>query len=374
MSLCSTEMQGISANSHVSCNSCNRVLGFITTKAALAGFIYCQECQSQGKLHPLDAFRRHWDTDIFRPPFTDFSLEGSDGAIVRAHKAVLAGKCKVFKAMLMAGMAECSLDRVKIVDMTAQELQALVDFIYKGMVSQKSLERHAVALYKASHKYDLPSLTKLSERFLQSNVFRDIAGAIEIAITYESKILQKVVLPYIFEEGFVQSNSPSYVVKTFREAFMFDAYEEYREDHDKEIPWLMEKAIQRIACHIILEDMEGAGKRDPTQGTGEVVFARREDAETGVQEHNNVKLDGKSFKSEIIETNLTVPAPNPQPGNWTVEDTIHVAARGRGRGHLRGSRSFRQGRSRVGQRSEDNTAEDLHAQIETSHTEAMQTN
>lgn len=352
-------MQGISAHSHVSCNSCNRVLGFIREKTALAGFIYCHECQSQGKLHPLDAFRRYWDPDIFVPPFPDFSLEGSDGGIVSAHKAVLAGKCKVFKAMLTAGMAECSLDKVKILDMTAQELQALVDFIYKGMVSQRSLEKYAVALFKASHKYDLPSLTKLSERFLQSNVFRDIPGAIEIAITYESKTLQKAVLPYIFDEGFVQSNSPSFVVKTFREAFMFDGYEEYREEHEKEIPCLMEKAIQRIACHIMLEDMQGSLQRDPTQCTGEVVLARREDAETAVQRHDNVQLDGKLFKPEIVEKNITVPAPDPQPRNWTVGNIIHDAERVRGRALIRGSQGSRRRRSRLGKHSENKTAEDL---------------
>lgn len=352
-------MQGISANSHVSCNSCNRVLGFITTKAVLAGFIYCNECQSQGKLHSLHAFRRSWDPDIFCPPFPDFYLEGSDGGIVRAHKAVLAGKCKVFKAMLTAGMAECSLDKVKILDMTAQELQALVDFLYKGMVSQRSLEKHSVALYKASHKYDLPSLTKLSERFLQSNVFRDIPGAIEVAIIHDSKTLQKAVLPYIFNEGFVQSNSPSFVVKTLREAFMFDDYEEYREDHGNEIPWLMEKAIQRIACQIVLEDMEGARQTDTIQGTGE-----RDDAETSVHQHNNVHLDGKLCKPGIVETNLTVPAPDSQPKSCTLGNAISAAERGGGRALFKSSRGSRRRKSRQGK----------HAEIEAHDAEAMQTN
>lgn len=352
-------MQGISANSHVSCNSCNRVLGFFTTKAVLAGFIYCNECQSQGKLHSLHAFRRYWDPDIFCPPFPDFYLEGSDGGIVKAHKAVLAGKCKVFKAMLTAGMAECSLDKVKILDMTAQELQALVDFLYKGMVSQRSLEKHSVALYKASHKYDLPSLTKLSEQFLQSNVSRDIPGAIEVAITHDSKTLQKAVLPYIFNEGFVQSNSPSFVVKTLREAFMFDGYEEYREDHGNEIPWLMEKAIQRIACQLVLEDMEGARQTDTIQGTGE-----RDDAETSVHQHNNVHLDRKLCKPEIVETNLTVPAPDSQPKSCTLGNAISAAERGRGRDLFKSSRGSRRRKSRQGQ----------HAEIETHDAEAMQTN
>lgn len=345
-------MQGISANSHVSCNSCNRTLGFIREKTALAGFIYCHGCHSQGKIHPLDAFRRDWDPDIFHSPFPDFSLEGSDGGIVSAHKAVLAGKCKVFKAMLTAGMAECSLDRVKILDMTAQELQALVIFIYKGMVSQRSLEKHAVSLFKASHKYDLPSLTNVSERFLQSNVFRDILGAIEIAITYESETLQKAVLPYIFDEGFVQSNYPPFVLKTLGEAFMFDAYEEYRKGHEREIPCIMEKAIQRMACHIKVEDMEDSLQRDHIQCTGEV-FAR-ELAETAVQRHDNVQLDGKLFKPEIVEKNITVTAPGPQPRNWTIGNVIHDAERDVTRGQ-----GSRRRRGRRGQCGESKTAEDL---------------
>jgi len=54
-------------------------------------------------------------------------------------------------------------------------------------------------------------------------------------------------------------------------------------------------------------------------GTREVVFARRVDVETTVKRYNNVQLDGKPLKLEIVGTNSVVLAPNPQPRNWQLE-------------------------------------------------------
>jgi len=123
--------------------------------------------------------------------------------------------------------------------------------------------------------------------------------------------------------------------------------------------------------HAVHYDRSGRSK-----GTGEVVFARRADAETAVKRYNNVQLDGKPLKLEIVGTNLSVPAPNPQPRNWAVGNAIRSAVRGRGRGGgaFRGSRGRGRGRGRQSQRGEDKSVEDLDAELETYHAEAMQTN
>jgi len=123
--------------------------------------------------------------------------------------------------------------------------------------------------------------------------------------------------------------------------------------------------------HAVHYDRSGRSK-----GTGEVVFARRADAETAVKRYNNVQLDGKPLKLEIVGTNLTVPAPNPQPRNWAVGNSIRAAVRGgRGRGGaFRGSRGRGRGRGRQSQRGEDKSVEDLDAELESYHAEAMQTN
>lgn len=43
------------------------------------------------------------------------------------------------------------------------------------------------------------------------------------------------------------------------------------------------------------------------QGTAEVVFARRSDAFQALKRYNNVQLDGKPMKIEIIGTNAEIP-------------------------------------------------------------------
>ena len=49
----------------------------------------------------------------------------------------------------------------------------------------------------------------------------------------------------------------------------------------------------------------------PLQGTAEVVFARRVDAVAAVKKYNNVQLDGKPMKIEIVGTNTPTTAAAP---------------------------------------------------------------
>ena len=57
------------------------------------------------------------------------------------------------------------------------------------------------------------------------------------------------------------------------------------------------------------------------QGTAEVVFSRRSDALAALKRYNNVQLDGKPMKIEIIGTNIEAPPMatfsfNPPSGNF----------------------------------------------------------
>ncbi|KAG6494498.1 hypothetical protein ZIOFF_049530 [Zingiber officinale] len=87
-----------------------------------------------------------------------------------------------------------------------------------------------------------------------------------------------------------------------------------------------------------------------SKGSAEVVFARRTDAIAAVKRYNNVLLDGKPMKIEIIGTNISTPAVVPQATdgafgkpNGTSKSTgpARVSpgwprAGGRGRGRSRG--------------------------------------
>ncbi|XP_066338907.1 THO complex subunit 4A-like isoform X1 [Miscanthus floridulus] len=62
-----------------------------------------------------------------------------------------------------------------------------------------------------------------------------------------------------------------------------------------------------------------------SKGTAEVVFSRRSDALAAIKRYNNVQLDGKPMKIEIIGTNIEAPPPptaifsfNPPAGNFNL--------------------------------------------------------
>lgn len=138
--------------------------------------------------------------------------------------------------------------------------------------------------------------------------------------------------------------------------------------------------LKRCAIHY---DRSGRSK-----GTAEVVFSRRADAVAALKRYNNVQLDAKPMKIELIGTNLTTVGP-PRVANGAVMATggrgrtvVMTASNRGGRGVPGGGRrgSFRgRGRGRgnpgrgKGGSTVEKTAEDLDAELESYHAEAMQT-
>nr|GMD67138.1 THO complex subunit 4A-like [Ipomoea batatas] len=118
-----------------------------------------------------------------------------------------------------------------------------------------------------------------------------------------------------------------------------------------------------------------------SKGTAEVVYSRRQDALAAVKRYNNVQLDGKPMKIEIVGTNI-VTAPTPSAvgsvGNFNGIPRSSGQGRGGGFGRLCGGRGrgrgFQAGRGRGRDRGEKVSAEDLDADLEKYHAEAMETN
>ncbi|KAL6959589.1 hypothetical protein U1Q18_039742 [Sarracenia purpurea var. burkii] len=130
-------------------------------------------------------------------------------------------------------------------------------------------------------------------------------------------------------------------------------------------------------------------KNGRSSGSAEVVFTRRSDAFQALKRYNNVQLDGRPMKIEIIGTNSEIPvsARVNVVGGANGRRTVTMA-RGRGRGSAavnRGSgqrsrgglrnrgRSRGRGRGRGGQKAVEKSADELDKELDNYHAEAMQT-
>lgn len=121
-----------------------------------------------------------------------------------------------------------------------------------------------------------------------------------------------------------------------------------------------------------------------SKGTAEIVFSRRQDALAAVKRYNNVQLDGKPMKIEIVGLNLVAPVGGPSSANNSFGNMNRYPRSGQGRsggfGRPRGGAGGRgsaarggRGRGRGG-RGEKISADDLDADLEKYHSESMETN
>ncbi|KAL5724898.1 hypothetical protein ACHQM5_008105 [Ranunculus cassubicifolius] len=136
-------------------------------------------------------------------------------------------------------------------------------------------------------------------------------------------------------------------------------------------------------------------KSGRSKGTAEVVFSRRSDASAAFKRYNNVALDGKPMKIEIVVTNVETPAIMPLVANGMYghpnviprgQPRARASSRltgGGGRGNyvgggnnnFGGGRGAGRGRGRGRGRSDQVvSATDLDADLEKYHAESMQLN
>ncbi|PIN24361.1 RRM motif-containing protein [Handroanthus impetiginosus] len=122
-----------------------------------------------------------------------------------------------------------------------------------------------------------------------------------------------------------------------------------------------------------------------SEGTAEVVFSRRQDALAAIRKYNNVQLDGKPMKIDLVGTNISAPVAVLSPaGAFGHSNSVLRSGQGRGgygrsRGGGQGRRferghGFGRGRGWGRGHGEKLSAEDLDADLEKYHESAMASN
>ncbi|CAH2058670.1 unnamed protein product, partial [Thlaspi arvense] len=174
----------------------------------------------------MNAFKEKMQFDIWLK-------SGDQTDAIPAHKLILAARSKVFRDILefddCKGLS-MSKETVTLSEMTHDELETFLEFMYNGLLPDTKLAKYVRSLYLAAHKYKIPYLQDLCRNQLitsmnSSNVFDDL----ELAQIYSDKILEDAVSKFMashMEEiassskfmSFVESN-PALTVQTIFKIF-----------------------------------------------------------------------------------------------------------------------------------------------------------
>ncbi|KAB1211316.1 THO complex subunit 4D [Morella rubra] len=113
-------------------------------------------------------------------------------------------------------------------------------------------------------------------------------------------------------------------------------------------------------------------------GSAEVVYTRRSDAFAALKRYNNVLLDGKPMRIEIVGSNAEMPLSarvnvTGSESSWGNKWPWGYKWPGRGRGRGRGGRGRGRGRGRENNQPVEMSIDDLNDDLENYHAEAKNT-
>ena len=127
--------------------------------------------------------------------FTDCCLVVADREF-RAHKAILAARSPVFRAMFEHDMEESRTNRIEIHDLKPEVFKAMMDFIYTG--KEPVLHGMADAVLAAADKYGLERLKVMCESALCRDLsVENAAHTLFLADLHSSEQLKSRAMDFI---------------------------------------------------------------------------------------------------------------------------------------------------------------------------------
>ncbi|CAH2100380.1 unnamed protein product [Euphydryas editha] len=153
---------------------------------------------------------------------TDFILESNTGKKYNVHKIVLAAQSNVIKDIVRNSKSNTS-----IFDISDDEMEALLEFLYTGKV-KSVLDENCFKLIDIAYKFKLEKLIILLKLEIVKNI--NVKNAVEIAVfteRYNLDNIQKVVFEFIKKnpevletEGWTNLNDVALTKKLFKKIYV----------------------------------------------------------------------------------------------------------------------------------------------------------
>jgi hypothetical protein len=129
---------------------------------------------------------------------------------IPVHKLILAARSPVFRAMLSSGMHEASADEMEITGYAVEAVRAFVRFLYCDVCMRADLNEHAWDLQALADKYDVPSLGRICESYLITELCEENAlHTLVRAHAQGASMLKQKAIGYIVTTGKQLLKKPS---------------------------------------------------------------------------------------------------------------------------------------------------------------------
>lgn len=124
-----------------------------------------------------------------------------EGQTFKCHSAILAGQSQVFRAMLLNDMREKATRQIRLAEIDAAAVRAVLTYCYGGQVAG-GLATMADRLLKAADQYDLGGLKRQCERALcQSLTIANCLDHLVLADLHSATILKPFVTKFVVENA-----------------------------------------------------------------------------------------------------------------------------------------------------------------------------
>lgn len=146
-------------------------------------------------------------------------------------------------------MTECGDGVVKVEDMSYEELEKLVQFLYTASISSKDLEKHSMAFLQAAEKYDIEALKSVCEDYLAKPTKESILER-ACSKSESTTILRFSAVRLVLSCEYIKDNSLTTLRKSLKTVSTFEEYKLFKRTNPTLFLQAFEALVQRFSGKI----------------------------------------------------------------------------------------------------------------------------